>query len=532
MSTNIKRALLSCTDKTGLVEFARFLASQNIEIISTGGTARLLGENGIPVVEISAFTGFPEMMDGRVKTLHPKVHGGLLALRDHPEHQKAMHDHHIVPIDLVVVNLYAFEKTVAKEGVTLDEAIENIDIGGPSMLRSAAKNHKFVTVIVDPSDYARVRGAITTGSLSDSLRFELATKVFALTARYDTAITTYLNRHNPAHTASNNNKAEKHQPDTVTFSLTKIQDLRYGENPHQHAAFYRYNNPRLAHGLVDAQQLKGKELSFNNILDTEAALTCCRDFDAPTCVIVKHNNPCGVASAERLSEAFLNARACDPVSSFGGIVVLNKDVDAPTALNLSETFFEVILAPDFSDEALKTLSVKKNLRLLKWPGFAEILPATNDIRCVSGGFLLQDRDTKKIDVQSCRVVSRRNPTNEEWAGLEFAWRVVKHVKSNAIVYARGSQTVGIGAGQMSRVDSVKMAAMKARDAFGKTNILAGSVIASDAFFPFRDGLDEAAKSGTTAVIQPGGSVRDEEVIQAADEHNLAMVFTGVRHFKH
>lgn len=515
----MKRALLSCTDKTGLVEFARFLASQNIQIISTGGTAKLLQNNQIPVTEISEFTGFPEMMDGRVKTLHPKVHGGLLALRDHPDHQKSMMDHNILPIDLVVVNLYAFEQTVSKPGVTRDEAIENIDIGGPSMLRSAAKNHKFVTVVVDPADYPRVQQAITTNTLDENLRFELATKVFATTARYDTAIATYLEKQ-PA-------------PDNVfDLQLTKIQDLRYGENPHQKAAFYRHAEPGLAVGLVNAKQLQGKELSFNNILDTEAALSISREFDAPTSVIVKHNNPCGVASAARLHEAFLLARACDPVSSFGGIVVFNTSVDAQTALNLAETFFEVILAPAFDAEALKILAPKKNLRLLTLADFGKVEPREKDVRCVSGGLLVQDKDLLRVDIKACKVVTKRVPTAVEWASLEFAWRVVKHVKSNAIVFARDTHTLGVGAGQMSRVDSVKIASMKAHEHATTPQILKGSVVASDAFFPFRDGLDAAAKEGAVAAIQPGGSVRDEEVIQAANEHGMAMIFTGVRHFKH
>lgn len=526
MST-IHRALISCTNKTGLVDFARFLASRNIEIISTGGTAKLLRENKVPVVEISEFTGFPEIMDGRVKTLHPRVHGGLLALRDNPEHEAALRQNNIVPIDLVVANLYAFEQTVAKTGVTLEEAIENIDIGGPSMLRSAAKNHKFVTAIVDPADYARVQNAIINKALDEKLRLELATKVFAATARYDAAITAFLTQKS----ASKNSTVFPYDAD-MTLKLTKIQDLRYGENPHQKATFYRHSGPARAHGLVDARQLQGKELSFNNILDTEAALSCCRDFADPTCVIVKHNNPCGVASAPRLSEAFLRARACDPVSSFGGIVALNQIVDAQTALNLAETFFEVIIAPDFAKEALKTLSAKKNLRLLKLKDFALGNAAEQDLRCVSGGLLVQEKDGYRVDVKTAKTVTKRQPTAEEWVSLEFAWRVVKHVKSNAIVFAKDRQTLGIGAGQMSRVDAIKIAAMKAHDNSGKTDVLKGAAMASDAFFPFRDGPDTATKHGITAAIQPGGSMRDEEVIQAANEHGMAMVFTGVRHFKH
>lgn len=511
----IKRALLSCTDKTGLVDFAKFLASKNIEMISTGGTAKLLKDNQIPVKEISEFTGFPEIMDGRVKTLHPKVHGGLLAVRDNKNHQNALKENQIQEIDLLVVNLYAFEKTVADPHCSFENAIENIDIGGPSMLRSAAKNHKYVTVVVDPEDYARVQNAIAKNSLNDDLRFELALKAFQTTARYDTAISTYL--------------SHKELP-LLSFSFQKIQDLRYGENPHQQAAFYKYADPHLAKGLVQAKQLHGKELSFNNILDTESAYRCCQDFSEPTCVIVKHGNPCGTASSPNLYEAFLRARAGDPVSSFGGVVVCNRPLDKQTALNMAETFFEVILAPTFANEALEILKKKKNLRLLTLDSFQNKISG-QEIRCVSGGVLVQDFDTKLINPKECDVVTKRKPTEMEWIDLEFAWRVVKHVKSNAIVLAKDKQSLGVGAGQMSRVDSVKIAASKAEEFFSK-QALSKAVMASDAFFPFRDGIDVAAPFGIKAIVQPGGSVRDQEVIEACDENNITMVFTKTRHFRH
>jgi phosphoribosylaminoimidazolecarboxamide formyltransferase/IMP cyclohydrolase len=528
--SQIKRALISCTDKVGLVEFARFLAERGIEILSTGGTAKALREGGIPVKDVSECTGFPEMLDGRVKTLHPKIHGGLLGVRSNPRHQSQMREHGIAPIDLVVVNLYEFEKTVANPGCTLEEAVENIDIGGPSMLRSAAKNHRDVTVVADPADYPRVMGEIgESGSVSLKTRFELAAKAFAATARYDAAITRYL--------ASKSDAILPHDatdpvwPETQNFAFIKVQDLRYGENPHQKASFYR-DAGRPRYGLAAARQLQGKELSYNNILDAEAALSCCRDFEDRACVIVKHNNPCGAAVGAKLSEAFVEARACDPVSSFGGIVAMNGTIDAAAARIMAETFFEVILAPGFDAEALDVFKAKKNLRLLALSDFMDSASAGPELRCVSGGVLIQERDAKVMNVREGKVVTKREPTESEWLALDFAWRVAKHVKSNAIVFADDKRTLGIGAGQMSRVDSVRLAAMKSEEAFKNPKILKGSAMASDAFFPFRDGLDGAAKYGIAAVVQPGGSVRDDEVIEAANEHGIAMVFTGMRHFRH
>lgn len=520
MTSKITRALISCTDKTGIAPFAKLLAERGIEILSTGGTAKVLREAGIAVKDVSDHTGFPEMLDGRVKTLHPKIHGGLLGRRDHPDHARQMAAHGIAPIDLVIVNLYAFEQTVAKSGTTWEEAIENIDIGGPSMLRSAAKNHHDVTVVIDPADYSRVMEQIrATGTTSLALRKELAAKVYRATSLYDAAIADYF--------AS---QIESGLPRVVSLAFEKAQDLRYGENPHQKAAFYR-DAGKAPSGLAAAAQLQGKELSFNNILDAEAALACCREFSEPACVIVKHNNPCGAAIGERLGDAFIDARKCDPVSSFGGIVAMNRVIDGKTALIMAETFFEVIIAPGYDDEALAIFKSKKNLRLLALKDFTS--PSAGwDLRRVSGGLLIQERDAQIVTAQSAKPVTKRQPTPGELSALNFAWKIAKHVKSNAIVFADAKRTLGIGAGQMSRVDSVRLAAMKATEAFGDAKILKGSALASDAFFPFRDGLDAAAKYGIAAVIQPGGSVRDEEVIQSANEHNLAMLFTGMRHFRH
>ena len=506
----IKRALISCTNKTGLVEFAKFLQSQNVEILSTGGTAKFLKDNNISVKDVSDETSFPEMMDGRLKTLHPKVHGGILAIRDNVEHKKSMEEHAISPIDLVVVNLYDFEKVASDPDCSLENAIENIDIGGPTLIRAAAKNYKFVTVVVDPLDYAKVQDAMINCSLEKHLRYSLAQKAFALTAQYDCTISSYLS----------------HQ-DTLSFHFQKMENLRYGENPHQKASLYRLPG---ASGIVDAVQIQGKELSFNNLLDTEAAYRCCRDFSQATCVIVKHGNPCGVASAEKLSEAFLKARTGDPVSSFGGIVAFNKTVGPQTALNIAETFFEVILAPDYHKEALTLFQKKKNLRVLKLADWS--CKNNHELRQISGGILWQETDQKLVDLKDCQVMSKQKPSNSEWKSLEFAWRVAKHVKSNAIVFAKDSQTLGIGAGQMSRVDAVKLAAMKAEENFSEKNILKNAAMASDAFFPFRDGIDVAAPWGITVIVQPGGSVRDNEVIEACDEHGIALVLTGVRHFRH
>jgi phosphoribosylaminoimidazolecarboxamide formyltransferase/IMP cyclohydrolase len=516
----LQRALLSCTDKTGLAEFAKFLEGRGVQLLSTGGTSKLLREAGLKVMDVSDYTGFPEMMDGRVKTLHPKVHGGLLHLRDNAEHVAQAKAHGIEPIDLVVVNLYAFEATVAKAGCTFEHAIENIDIGGPSMLRSAAKNHRDVVVIVDPADYAVVQNELTAnGNVSLATRKRLALKVFSTTAAYDAAISQYL--------AGVVEQSEDGFPDKLVMAFEKVQGLRYGENPHQKGAFYR--NAGALSGIAAAKQLQGKELSYNNILDLDSAYRCAAEFSHPACVIVKHTNPCGVAEAETLPEAFLKARAADPVSCFGGIVALSRPLDAKTATLIAETFFEAIIAPSVTDEARQILGAKKNLRLMEGGGAAA---AGWDLRRVAGGLLAQDADAALLDLHKAKVVSRRKPTPAELQDLSFAWSVVKHVKSNAIVYAKSGQTLGVGAGQMSRVDSVKIAAAKAEEIFKDSAVLKGSVLASDAFFPFRDGLDAAAKAGITAVVQPGGSVRDEEVIAAADEYGIAMVFTGERHFKH
>lgn len=519
----IKRALVSCTDKSGLVEFVKFLVSEGVEILSTGGTAKLLRDNGLSVKDVSEYTGFPEIMNGRVKTLHPKVHGGLLALRDNSDHQKQMQQNDIQDIDMVVVNLYAFEDTVAKPDVTLEDAIENIDIGGPSMLRSAAKNYKSVTVVTDPKDYPCLQDEIKDkGNTSLETRKKLAVKVFGKTANYDQAIFNYL---------SAQDEKENKLREQISISLEKVQDLRYGENPHQKAAFYNVKGSTYE-GFAAAKQLQGKELSFNNILDTEAAYQCCAEFKDIACVIVKHNNPCGVAVSNTLSDAFLKARAGDPVSSFGGIVALNRKVDGETALIMAETFFEVIIAPGYEKEAFDIFSRKKNLRLLELSNFGARDADSLDIRFVNGGVLVQDRDLEMVDLSTCPVPTKRKPTAEELEALKFVWRVGKHVKSNAIVFGKGQQVLGVGAGQMSRVDSVKLAAMKAKEHFKSEDVLKGAVVASDAFFPFRDNIDQMAKHGIAAIVQPGGSVRDQEVIDACDEYNMAMVFSGMRHFKH
>ena len=510
--SKIRRALISVSDKTGLIEFVRELHQLGVEIISTGGTARAVKEAGLPVIEISAFTGFPEMLDGRVKTLHPKVHGGLLFIRGNAEHEAAAASHGIQPIDLVVVNLYPFEKTVAQPNVSLHDAIENIDIGGPSMLRSAAKNHASVTVIVDPADYAPVVAELQAngGTTLPATRARLAVKVFATTSRYDGAIAAFLG------------KAEG-LPATLTVSLPKAQALRYGENPHQQAALYGDFSKYF-------QQLHGKELSYNNILDLTAAAELATEFEDPTVAIIKHTNPCGVGSAVTLLEAWNRAYATDRQAPFGGIIAVNRPLDASLAAAIAEIFSEVIIAPEFLPDALAILQKKKNLRLIRQltppaPGLA--------LRSVTGGLLAQERDTRLVSAADLKVVTKRPPTQAERHALLFAWRVVKHVKSNAIVFTTSdgatARTLGIGAGQMSRVDSSKIAVWKAGEA-GLS--LAGSVVASDAFFPFPDGVLAAAEAGATAAIQPGGSVRDAEVIAAADARNMAMVFTGIRHFRH
>ncbi len=528
----IQRALISVSDKTGLVDFAKELRPLGVEIISTGGTARALKDAGIPVIEISEFTGFPEMLDGRVKTLHPKVHGGLLYIRGHAEHEAQAAKHGIKPIDLVVVNLYPFEKTVAKPGVSLHEAIENIDIGGPSMLRSAAKNHASVTVVVDPADYAAVLQDIRehAGNTCEMFRWKLAVKVFETTSRYDGVIAQHLHaeRMKAKGGAAGDREAESEKPGavlpaTLNISFRKAQDLRYGENPHQQAALY-------GNFFEHFQQLHGKELSYNNILDLTAAAELVAEFDEPTVAIIKHTNPCGVGSAARLVEAWQLAYETDKQAPFGGIIAVNRPLDAAIAQAIAEIFSEVIIAPEFEPGALAVLQKKKNLRLIK-----NLKPATPGLalRSVTGGLLAQERDTRLVSAPDMRIVTQRHPTQEERNAMLFAWRVVKHVKSNAIVFANtganGNRTLGIGAGQMSRVDSSKIAVWKAKEA-GLD--LKGSVVASDAFFPFPDGVIAAAGAGATAVIQPGGSVRDAEVIAAADDRRVAMVFTGIRHFRH
>lgn len=519
--TQIKRALISVTDKSGIVEFTQKLSSFGVEILSTGGTAAQLRKSGLKVKDVSEYTGFPEMMDGRLKTLHPKIHGGLLALRDNPEHMKAVKEHGIDLIDMVVINLYRFEETAAKEGCTLEHAVENIDIGGPTMLRAAAKNYRFVSVVTDPADYTVIleEMAKTKGKISEETNFRLAVKVFQTTARYDGAISNYLGALTPE-------GGKKEFPETFTAQFSLAQSLRYGENPHQKAAFYRENDPTLA-AISNAKQLQGKELSYNNIMDSDAAWLAVSDFQIPAAVIIKHANPCGAAtSSGSLMEAYKKALATDPVSAFGGIVAFNRPVDKATAEELAKIFLEVILAPAFDVDARAILESKKNVRLLEIPTAKGKFTFGFDFRRVAGGLLLQERDNIPFDIRQAKVVTKRKPTEEEYQALDFAWRMVKHVKSNAIVYTTKDQLVGVGAGQTSRVDSVKIAKMKA------VLPTKGCVLGSDAFFPFRDGVDIAAEAGITAIIQPGGSVRDEEAIQAADEHGIAMIFTGVRHFKH
>ncbi len=527
--SRVRRALISVSDKRGVVELARSLAGLDIEILSTGGTAKALAEAEVPVVPVEDFTGFPEMLDGRVKTLHPSIHAGILHRRDDVSHQRAMATHGLKPIDLVIVNLYPFEQTVARPDCSFAEAVENIDIGGPSLLRAAAKNHVDVGVVVDPDDYPAVLEALRThGTLSTEQKLALAKKAFRLTARYDGAIADYLG----------SLAGEKRVPfgETLHLQYVKAQDLRYGENPHQAAAFYRHpqtHEPCIA----NARQLQGKELSFNNIVDANAALELLKEFDPIVAVAIKHTNPCGVAtSTVSLADAFRKARACDPVSIFGGIVGLNREVDAETAqeiLNLyQEGFLEILLAPRFSPQALEMLASSKrllNIRLLEIPTLPQPSPMRFEGKHVVGGLLLQERDFGRVRVEDCQVVTRRRPTLTEYRALDFAWRVSKYVKSNAIVLACEDRVVGVGAGQMSRVDAAKLAVSRAQDLGLDTH---GTVVASDAFFPFRDGLDVVARAGATAVIQPGGSLRDKEVIAAADEQGLAMVFTGMRHFRH
>ena len=523
----IRRALLSVSDKTGLIEFARALSRFDVELLSTGGTARALRAAGLEVRDVADVTGFPEMLDGRVKTLHPRVHGGLLAVRDNAEHMAALSAHGIEPIDLVVINLYPFEQTVAREGVTIAEAIEQIDIGGPAMIRSSAKNFRDVAVVTDPRSYEFIQQELEQrgGGLTLELRRELALQAFTLTSAYDSAICNYLNKV----------EAEEYPIEIPADALiekevlvlSKTTDLRYGENPHQQAALYgtdalgRESGPA---GIAQAELLGGKEMSYNNYVDADAAWQLVCDFAETACAIIKHTNPAGVGLGATIEEAYRRALATDPVSAFGGIVAFNRTVDEAAARALIEIFTEVVIAPDFEVAALEVLRTKKNLRVLR-AGEPQIATGL-EYKQITGGMLVQTRDTHRLTRAALKVVTKRAPMEEEIAALLFAWTVCKHTKSNAIVYAQRGQTVGVGAGQMSRVDSVRLGAMRAQLP------IAGSVLASDAFFPFRDGLDEAARHGITAVIQPGGSVRDAEVIAAADEHNLAMVFTGIRHFKH
>jgi phosphoribosylaminoimidazolecarboxamide formyltransferase/IMP cyclohydrolase len=523
MPAPIIQALLSVSDKSGLVDFAGGLHRLGVRLLSTGGTAKALAEAGLPVVEVGDYTGFPEMLDGRVKTLHPKVHGGILARRDTPAHLAALEKHSIPTIDLVVVNLYPFRETVASPGCTLEHAIENIDIGGPAMVRSAAKNWRHVGVVVDPGDYDALLSelALRGTALSVETRFALARKAFSHTAAYDGAISNWLTARGP-------DGASATFPDRFNLQVAKIQDLRYGENPHQQAAFYRDARP--ASGtLATFRQLQGKELSYNNIADSDAAWECAKTFAEPACVIVKHANPCGVAIAGSPREAYGKALATDPTSAFGGIIAFNTPVDATTLEAVAAQFLEVLIAPGYTPDALALIAQKKNVRVLEiaLPGAPPPVPL--DLKRVGGGLLLQTADVRNIRADELKVVTRIAPTASQLTDLMFAWRVAKFVKSNAIVFCAGGRTLGVGAGQMSRVDSTRIAAMKAGHA-GLS--LAGSVVASDAFFPFRDGLDVVADNGAVAVIQPGGSMRDDEVIAAADERGIAMVFTGVRHFRH
>ncbi len=541
--SKIQRAILSVTDKTGLADFARKLSALGIELISTGGTAKLLRDSGIAVKDISELTGFPEMLDGRVKTLHPKVHGGILHRRDDPKHVAAVAEHGIAPIDMVVVNLYAFEKTAAKPGATFDELIENIDIGGPSMIRSAAKNFHDVAIVTSPGDYDAIASELTreNGSLSLATKWRLAQKAFATTAAYDSAIASTLERI-PPDTFQLRPETGVFPP-TLRFEFHKNLDLRYGENPHQKAAMYSDGSGA---GVANARQLQGKELSYNNIVDLQAAWDLAREFEEPFVAIIKHTNPCGAATGKTLAEAYKRALECDPVSAFGGVIGVNRSLDGAAAEEMHKLFLEVIAAPGFDEAAKTTLASKKNLRLVevndaRSPGrirpdmLAPPAGRTNAsaptqhewvLKKISGGMLVQDADARPLLDADLKVVTRRPPAPEETRALLFAWKVCKHVKSNAIVYARDGQTVGVGAGQMSRVDAAKFGAMKAQLP------LKGTVAASDAFFPFPDGVEEIAKAGSTAIIQPGGSQRDPEVIEAADRHGLAMIFTGVRHFRH
>jgi phosphoribosylaminoimidazolecarboxamide formyltransferase / IMP cyclohydrolase len=509
----IQRALISVTDKTGIVDFARGLADLGVEIVSTGGTAKAIQEGGVPVREVSELTGFPEMLDGRLKTINPRIAGGVLAIRANPEHRKSIEEHGIPLIDMVVVNLYAFEKVAANKNAPLSELIENIDIGGPTLIRAAAKNHQDVAAVVSPDDYAAILGELheCKGQLSDPTLWRLAQKAFALTAAYDRAISTRL-----AHVGTDD---ESGLPAFLDIRAPRALDLRYGENPHQSAALY--SNRR--GGIAAAEQLQGKELSYNNLVDLDAAWQLIQEFDAPASTIIKHTNPCGCAEGATLADSYRRAFEADPVSAFGGVLAFNRPLDEETAREIAKTFIEAIAAPEYEAGARDVLASKKNLRLLKVDPSSAGEPV---LKSISGGYLVQTPDDHRLDRAQCQVKTERAPTDDEWRALEFGWKISKHVKSNAIVYARAGQSVSVGAGQMSRVDSVKVGAMKA------VLPLKGTVLASDAFFPFPDGVEEAAKHGITAVIQPGGSVRDDEVVQAANKLGLAMVFTGIRHFRH
>jgi phosphoribosylaminoimidazolecarboxamide formyltransferase/IMP cyclohydrolase len=527
----VTQALLSVSDKQGVVEFARELSALGVALLSTGGTAKALRDAGLPVTDVGDYTGFPEMLDGRVKTLHPKVHGGILARRDLAEHLDTLAKHDIPRIDLVVVNLYPFQATVAKAGCTLEDAIENIDIGGPTMVRAAAKNHGTeaggVGIVTDPADYAAIVDELKAngGALSYKTRFELARKAYTHTARYDSAIANWLTAVDADKLAPAEAPVRAEYPSRIQFAFDKVQEMRYGENPHQSAAFYRDPNAA-AGGIAGYTQLQGKELSYNNIADADAAWECVKAFDTTACVIIKHANPCGVALGVTTEEAYKKAFQTDPTSAFGGIIAFNATVDAATARAVSAQFLEVLIAPEYTPDALAVLTAKQNVRVLTC-GLGRV--SQTDFKRVSGGLLVQSSDDATVSREALKVVTRRAPTEQEWNDLLFAWRVAKYVKSNAIVYCRDGMTIGVGAGQMSRVDSARIAKIKAENA-GLS--IVGTAAASDAFFPFRDGLDVLAQAGATAVIQPGGSVRDGEVIAAADEQNVAMVFTGIRHFRH
>jgi phosphoribosylaminoimidazolecarboxamide formyltransferase/IMP cyclohydrolase len=521
----LKRALISVYDKEGVVELARGLSDLGIEILSTGGTARMLIDNSVPVTRIAKYTRFPEMLDGRVKTLHPKIHAGIMAVRKNRKHMSQIQRGNIPPIDLVVVNLYPFEKTAAMDGIGFDEIVEMIDIGGPTLVRAAAKNFRHVGVVVDPGEYPEVLSVLRSeGRLPEEYRFEMAKRAFQHVASYDTAIFSHLSMLNSEGKLKSKSRQSAF-PARLSVDFLKAQDLRYGENPHQRAAFYRELTGN-APSVSNAQQIHGKELSFNNILDTDAAFRIACEFSKPACAAVKHTNPCGVGTGRTAAEAFVRAREADPVSIFGGIAGFNTEVDGETVRAISDLFIEAIIAPGFTQEALDLLRARKNLRLLRTASAARSSPTGTDMRRVVGGLLVQEWDRSDSPPSSWKIATRRKPTKSEIEALQFAWKVVRHVRSNAIVFANSERTIGIGAGQMSRVDSVRFGAIKA------TGPLKGSVMASDAFFPFRDGVDAAAEFGVAAIVQPGGSIRDKEVIAAADEHGIAMALTGLRHFRH